>query len=201
MQNIIKFKNAIISGVVSVQCARHGFYLPGATVDLEKGEAYIFSFIPITSPHSHYPRYARTDYALKNALEEAHDQRWIMLTYDIWCQYHVNLLKRFGALFPNFLSTARRICGAVPKLHIQGHTDECQQHFSLNYLPYSGETYGEGIESSWSVNNESGGSTKQQNHGHRHDSLDDGFAYWNWQKLMTLGMYFAFTVVNQSELI
>ncbi len=39
MQNIAKFKNAVISGVVAVQCARHGFYLPQAMVDLKKGEA------------------------------------------------------------------------------------------------------------------------------------------------------------------
>lgn len=39
MQNIVKFKNAVVSGVVSVQCARHGFYMPQSVVDLTKGEA------------------------------------------------------------------------------------------------------------------------------------------------------------------
>jgi len=39
MQNIVKFRNAVISGVVAVQCARHGFYMPQGTVDLSKGEA------------------------------------------------------------------------------------------------------------------------------------------------------------------
>jgi hypothetical protein len=38
MQNIAKFKNAVITGVVAVQCARHGFYLPQSFVDLIKGE-------------------------------------------------------------------------------------------------------------------------------------------------------------------
>lgn len=42
MQNIVKFKNAAVSGVVGVQCARHGFYMPRGTVDLTKGEAYVF---------------------------------------------------------------------------------------------------------------------------------------------------------------
>jgi len=41
MQNIVKFKNAVISGVVGVQCARHGFYMPQSMVDLTKGEAYV----------------------------------------------------------------------------------------------------------------------------------------------------------------
>ncbi|KAF8687043.1 hypothetical protein AX14_003749, partial [Amanita brunnescens Koide BX004] len=40
MQNIVKFKNAVVTGVVGVQCARHGFYMPQSMVDLTKGEAY-----------------------------------------------------------------------------------------------------------------------------------------------------------------
>ena len=39
LQNLIKFKNADISGVVAVQCAHHGFYMPQGLVDLIKGEA------------------------------------------------------------------------------------------------------------------------------------------------------------------
>jgi hypothetical protein len=38
MQNISKFKNAVVSGVIAVQCARHGFYMPNGMVDLKKGE-------------------------------------------------------------------------------------------------------------------------------------------------------------------
>jgi hypothetical protein len=39
LQNMIKFKNAVVSGVVAIVCARHGFYLPQGMVDLSKGEA------------------------------------------------------------------------------------------------------------------------------------------------------------------
>jgi len=39
LQNVIKFKNAVVSGVVAIMCARHGFYLPQGMVDLSKGEA------------------------------------------------------------------------------------------------------------------------------------------------------------------
>ncbi|TFK59869.1 hypothetical protein BDN72DRAFT_745195, partial [Pluteus cervinus] len=158
--------------VVSVQCACHGFYFPSGTVDLEKGEAY-----------------ARTDYALKGPLMEARFLRWVMLSYDIWCQFHIKFLHRIGVHFPDLLETARRVRGAVPKMHVKGHKADCQIRFSFNYLQYSGETCGEGIESSWSVNNESAGSTKQQNHGHRHDSLDDFFSFWNWQKLQGLAAH------------
>ncbi|KAF9439813.1 hypothetical protein P691DRAFT_611824, partial [Macrolepiota fuliginosa MF-IS2] len=37
-QNTSKFNNAAVSGVVAIQCTRHGFYLPQGVVDLEKGE-------------------------------------------------------------------------------------------------------------------------------------------------------------------
>ncbi|KAJ6500970.1 hypothetical protein C8R45DRAFT_1093018 [Mycena sanguinolenta] len=39
LQNVAKFKNAVITGVVAVQCARHGFYLPNGMVGLKRGEA------------------------------------------------------------------------------------------------------------------------------------------------------------------
>jgi len=32
MQNVIRFKNAVISGVVGLQCARHGFYMTNVKV-------------------------------------------------------------------------------------------------------------------------------------------------------------------------
>ncbi|KAJ3560175.1 hypothetical protein NP233_g11008 [Leucocoprinus birnbaumii] len=70
-QDRIKFRDAVISGILATQCARHQFYMGQGMVDLEKGESY-----------------ARTDYALAHALgEEAKKQSWIMMTYDIWCQY------------------------------------------------------------------------------------------------------------------
>ncbi|KAJ7113398.1 hypothetical protein C8R44DRAFT_984695 [Mycena epipterygia] len=38
MQNIAKFKNLVISGVVAVQCACHGCFMPRGMVDLRRGE-------------------------------------------------------------------------------------------------------------------------------------------------------------------
>ncbi|KAJ3565608.1 hypothetical protein NP233_g7520 [Leucocoprinus birnbaumii] len=78
-QDRIKFRDAVISGIIATQCARHQFYLEQGMADLERGESY-----------------ARTDYALGQALSPGgQKQRWIMVTYDIWCQYHKNLPKRF----------------------------------------------------------------------------------------------------------
>jgi len=38
MQNIAKFKSMEVSGIIGFKCARHDFFLPGAVVDLTKGE-------------------------------------------------------------------------------------------------------------------------------------------------------------------
>ena len=105
-----------------------------------------------------------------------------MLCYDIWCQYSKKLKQRFTRHFPKIAPILDRLRGAVPKMHIKGHVLYCQLLWSFNYLPYSGETCGEMIETSWAENNQTAGSTKEMNEGHRHDALDDFFGYWNWTK-------------------
>lgn len=182
MQNVVRFKNAVISGVVGVQCARHSFYMPCGIVDLKKGEAQVHSLFYKRKCLTTL-RYANTDYAIAHSLAEAKDQRWIMISYDIWCQYSVNIQKRFEKWLPGASILLPRIRGAIPKMHIKNHIASCQQLWAFNYLRYSGETWGENIEGSWAEQNQAAGSTKEQNDGHRHDTLDDVFGFWNWTKL------------------
>ncbi|KAJ7682337.1 hypothetical protein DFH06DRAFT_1314555 [Mycena polygramma] len=169
MQNIAKFKNAVISGVVAVQCARHGFYLPQGMVDLKKGEAF-----------------ALTDYALMQSLAEATPQRFILVTYDIWCQYVVNLETRITNWFPSMLPILEKIHGAIPKMHILNHIELCQILWNLSWMLYSAFTVGEMIETGWAEHNLTAGSTKEQNDGNRHDSIDDTSGNWNWDKTVRL---------------
>ncbi|KAF8720637.1 hypothetical protein AX14_010833 [Amanita brunnescens Koide BX004] len=130
--------------------------------------------------------FAITDYALSHALLEAENQRWIMLSYDIWCQYGRKIQKRFDESFPQQAKLLDRVRGAIPKMHVKNHIESCQQLYAFNYLKYSRETWGENIESSWAEQNQTAGSTKEQNDGHRHGSLDDYFGFWNWSKLRQL---------------
>ncbi|KAJ7504835.1 hypothetical protein B0H11DRAFT_2343124 [Mycena galericulata] len=167
MQNMAKFKNAVITGVVAVQCARHGFYLPQAMVDLKKGEAF-----------------ANTDYAIAHGLAEATLQRFIMITYDIWCQFSIHLKDRFADYFPSMLPIIEKIRGAIPKMHIHNHIELCQLIWNLNWLMYSAFTVGEMIETGWAEHNLTAGSTKEQNDGNRHDSVDDTSGNWNWDKMV-----------------
>ncbi|KDR67065.1 hypothetical protein GALMADRAFT_1359006, partial [Galerina marginata CBS 339.88] len=168
-RNVIRFKNAVVSGVIVIQCARHSFYLPQGIADLKLGEAF-----------------RNTDYVLAYSLSDAQDQRWIMLSYDIFCSYHINLEKRFTKYFPSMLAIIRKMRGAIPKLHIKNHEEACQYRWAFNFLPYSGETVGEMIEGSHSEQNGAAASTKEMNAGHRHDSLDGIINYWNWTKFHSM---------------
>jgi hypothetical protein len=80
----------------------------------------------------------------------------------------------------------------VPKLHLCAHTLLCQRTYSLNYLPGSGRTDGEGVERPWANIGGMATSTREMGPGSRHDTLDDHFGYWNWQKLVGLGEFFFF---------
>ncbi|KAF8205918.1 hypothetical protein K438DRAFT_2014304 [Mycena galopus ATCC 62051] len=169
MQNMAKFKNAVVTGVVAVQCARHGFYMPQGMVDLSKGEAF-----------------ANTDYAVCFSLAEAEQQRWILFTYDIWCRYGIKLPNRIEEMFSSMSSIMEKIDGAIPKMHILNHLIKCQDQWNLNWLRHSGFTVGEMIESGWAVHNLTAGSTKEMNAGHRHDVIDNTSNHWNFEKMITL---------------
>ncbi|PPQ98101.1 hypothetical protein CVT26_003271 [Gymnopilus dilepis] len=177
MQNKIKFKGAIITGVVAVECMRHVFFL--AMADLQKGE-----------------RYANGDYVLAyflrrwliwDSLQRIRYFRRIVETYDVACQYYVHLRARFESSFPDLADVIDLMYLLVPKKHLDGHIDRCKYRFSLNYTDGVGRSHGEGIEPSWAESKQSGGSTRQMNHGHRHDTINDLHNYWNWNKLRGLG--------------
>ncbi|KAJ7910319.1 hypothetical protein B0H13DRAFT_1575252, partial [Mycena leptocephala] len=104
------------------------------------------------------------------------------VTYDIWCQYHVNLEPRVEELFNSMLLIIRRIRGAIPKMHTHNHQDLCEILWNLNWLPNCGLMVGEMIETGWAEQNLTAGGTKGRGDGHRHDSIDDTSGHWNWDK-------------------
>nr|GAT45487.1 predicted protein [Mycena chlorophos] len=168
-QNISKFKNCVINGVVAIVCARHGFYMPQGMVDLPNGEAYKL-----------------TDYALSYALAEARYLRWIKLTYDIWCKYGIKLVPRFLEYFPEMADIIARINGAIGKLHLPGHKAFCQKVYSLWFQPHVGHLSGEIVETGWAEHKLTGGSTREMNDGHRHDVIDGTSDHWNWEKTLRM---------------
>jgi hypothetical protein len=107
-------------------------------------------------------------------------------TYDVACQYMTHLAERMHKHFPSISPSVSRMLALVPKLHLAGHNEDCGYRWSLNFTLGAGRTSGELIETVWSELNQANGSTKEMTHGHRHDTLDDLYDDWNWNKLQNI---------------
>ncbi|KAJ7688764.1 hypothetical protein B0H14DRAFT_2283938, partial [Mycena olivaceomarginata] len=81
--------------------------------------------------------YGNTDYALRGMLSHFPLVKFMVLTYDIACQYSIKLLERFtsytqaGIFPPSVLSAVKRLQLLVPKMHLQGHKDDCRRSLLL----------------------------------------------------------------------
>lgn len=113
----------------------------------------------------------------------------IVISYDIACQWFVNLMKRMDQHWPLELhvNSAVTLRPQIPKLHEPGHQRVGHEEFSFNYAPGVGMTDGECPERIWAGHNALGNATKTQGPGSRHDVLDDHFGHWNWTKYTGMG--------------
>ncbi|KAJ7821058.1 hypothetical protein B0H13DRAFT_1920967 [Mycena leptocephala] len=159
------------TGVGMGVCARHEFVQANGVGDLQRGE-----------------RYANMDYIFASILRHKHARQHKIVSYDIVCQWWKGLMERLKALPPLvrihiILELFRFV---IPKMHIHSHTLLCQLLFSLNLVPGSAQTDGEGIERPWAWIGGLAGSTRASGPGSRADALDSAWSYWNWIKLLGL---------------
>ena len=133
-------------------------------------------------------RYANMDYIFALTVQKT-ALLFILVSYDIACQWFVNLFKRVEDHWPEHirLSPSTTFIPAIPKLHEPMHEALNHQVFSLNYIQGVGLSDLECPERVWASHNAIGNSTKTQGPGSRHDILDDHFGFWNWQKYVTMG--------------
>ncbi|KAJ7431875.1 hypothetical protein B0H11DRAFT_2261289 [Mycena galericulata] len=159
------------TGVAMGVCARHEFVQPNGVGDLQKGE-----------------RYANMDYIFASILRHKDSRLFKIISYDIVCQWWVNLKARLMLLPPliRLRAALELMRFVIPKMHIHGHTLACQLAFSLNYVPGSAQTDGEGIERPWANIGGVASSTREMGPGAREDTLNCHWAHWNWQKLVGL---------------
>ena len=134
-------------------------------------------------------RYINSDYALAHAIEGTESVPIHHVSYDIMCQYGVNLVERFRKQFPEKVHLVERLQREIPKMHLISHKDDCQYSYSFNYQVGVGRTDGEAPERFWAEANICAGFTKQQNGGHRHDTLDDITGDSNWRKNVQMGNF------------
>ncbi|KAJ7787465.1 hypothetical protein B0H14DRAFT_2399414 [Mycena olivaceomarginata] len=160
------------TGVGLGVCARHEFVQRNGAADLQKGE-----------------RYVNMDYTIASLLRHHHRRLRKFFSYDICCQWSKYLADRLKQL-PNGIRLdliLKLVTFVIPKLHIYGHKLLCQLYFSLNFTPGAAQTDGEGIERPWANIGLVATSTREMGPGSRHDTLDDHWGHWNWEKLTGLG--------------
>ncbi|KAJ7740358.1 hypothetical protein B0H16DRAFT_1729058 [Mycena metata] len=160
------------TGVGMGVCARHEFVQPNGVGDLQKGE-----------------RYANIDWIFASILRHKDPRLLKIVSYDIVCQWWKNLKEQLMKLPPLMrLQLAMALVRfVIPKMHIHSHTLVCQLLFSLNLVPGSAQTDGEGIERPWAHIGRVASSTREMGPGSREDVLSCHWGFWNWQKLLGLG--------------
>ncbi|VDC03156.1 unnamed protein product [Peniophora sp. CBMAI 1063] len=126
----------------------------------------------------------------------------VAVSYDIACQWSVNLEKRLArvpagqalsagaAKFASWMKDSSgtsaslwsKVKYAVPKFHLYAHKVACQVKWSFLWLVGAGATDGEGCERIWSGANPAASSLREMGPGSMQDTMDDMCGYWNWLK-------------------
>ncbi|KAJ7833791.1 hypothetical protein B0H14DRAFT_3087669 [Mycena olivaceomarginata] len=115
-------------------------------------------------------RFANMDYIFASFLRYHDPLLFIFASYDIACVWWLHLMERLRDLPP--------LVRVLP--HPAGHGPRCGPDRG------AGKTDGEGIERPWSNIGGIAASTRIMGPGARHDTIDDHWSYWNWQKLVSL---------------
>ncbi|PPR01605.1 hypothetical protein CVT26_013324 [Gymnopilus dilepis] len=159
------------TGTNAVVCGRSEMIFPLGVGNLHKGE-----------------RYSNMDYIFGSVLQLIF-VLLVLVSYDVACQWFVNLDARMQRDWPSELKVDRpmQLIPAIPKLHYSMHEAAGHEVYSLNFLPGAGMSDCECPERVWAPHNALGNSTKTQAPGSRHDVLDDHFGFWNWSKYTGMG--------------
>ncbi|KAF8984861.1 hypothetical protein BDQ17DRAFT_1393808 [Cyathus striatus] len=154
-----------VTGTALVICSRHTLIRPNGAGDLQKGE-----------------RYCNIDFIVLSTLIGV-SLSWIVITYDIGCQWSKNLKQRIET-YPESMRIPpnMHIDVGVPSWHINGHGSSCQSTYALGYLPGAGRTCGEEVETTWSSSNHLRPSTCEMGPASHHEVLNDQWIAWNFQK-------------------
>lgn len=116
---------------------------------------------------------------------------WLAVSYDIACQWNVNLWTRFRGFPPHyqaFIGTVIRFF--IPNFHLPAHGIKCHSIFSFNLNRWVGRTHGETVEQEWAHIGAVATSTREMGPGARHGTLDDHWQFWNFRKIIGMGAYF-----------
>jgi hypothetical protein len=117
---------------------------------------------------------------------------WLVMSYDIVCQWHVHLWERMSQFAEHFRFDLndKEVTFLIPKFNLPAHVASCQTAFSFNLTPGVGRTDGEAPERGWSGINPISSQTKYMGPASRRDTIDDHFGDWNHKKVIGFGMWY-----------
>ncbi|KAK0465848.1 hypothetical protein IW261DRAFT_1426997 [Armillaria novae-zelandiae] len=176
------------SGVSGVVCMCHELKLPLSTVDLRVGEMEVFI--------GFCDQQVEMDYGYLSAVRRFSGVPQIVTTYDIACQWLINLEDCIKVYGPNMAPPLCNMLYLVPKFHLPGHIKACQEKYCMSFHIHVGNNDGKAPEWSWAISNGVAASTQEMSPGHRCEKLDQHFSDVNWQKNISMGMD---TVPNAAE--
>ncbi|KAJ7139369.1 hypothetical protein C8R44DRAFT_604986 [Mycena epipterygia] len=146
-----------VSGVGGCVCARHECMRANGLGDLQKGE-----------------RYSNMDFIVMSALARRFNLMLLTISYDIACQWQINLHER-NAKMPKELRLPLdeiTLQCALPVWHASSHNEDCKNANSLSFKRGVGKSDGEGVERTWAVLNPAAFHTKDVGSRQRADVLE-----------------------------
>jgi hypothetical protein len=123
---------------------------------------------------------------------------WIVVSYDIACQYAIHFWKCMKA-FPEHMQPnvkPENLWWKVPNFHLPPHKKPCHSPYSFHWMWGAGMTHGEGVEQNWAFSNGVAASTRLMGPGSRHATLEDIFGFHNYDRLLTSRACFPFFDAN-----
>ncbi|KAJ7078694.1 hypothetical protein B0H15DRAFT_924757 [Mycena belliarum] len=170
LANSKRVKGLRTTGIAGVTCSRHNMWRPNGIGDLQVGE-----------------RYCNMDYLMLAALLHF-AMLYIVLSYDIACQYSKNFWTRMAG-FPESMRPKipeENIWWKVPNFHLPPHKPPCHSPYSFHFMWGAGMTHGEGVEQNWAFSNGAAASTKLMGPGSRHATLEDIFGFHNYDRQLAM---------------
>ncbi|EIW80679.1 hypothetical protein CONPUDRAFT_154693 [Coniophora puteana RWD-64-598 SS2] len=156
----------LYTGLAGVACARHGFWISNAIVDLLLGERQI-SIDAITT----------------RAIWLAANLAGVVLFYDIICQYFVKFFDRVKNSPLLSLPDGPVVIPAIGLFHVHGHQDQCVAYFSPDFIRGVGKVAGEMIESMWPPLNNIADSARHMAESGRRDLINGHMDWENMRKM------------------
>ncbi|KAK0449347.1 hypothetical protein EV421DRAFT_1732619 [Armillaria borealis] len=132
--------------------------------------------------------YANMDYIFWSLIQSARIKD-ITLSYDVGCQYKINLEERHKKLPVSLQRDSRSpfMAVALPIWHRDVHVMKCKTENLLMYQDGVGKSDGEGIERMWSAFNPMAWQMKEMHPEVRHDAIEDRIDRHNFHKNIGLG--------------